>query len=44
MSNSKGDTLYYGGETINNEGKRLNNDGEKASCANSPLHASGVGL
>ena len=44
MSNSKGNTLYYGGVTINHEGKKLNYEGEKATCANSPLHASGLGL
>ena len=44
MINSKGNTLYYGGLTINHEGKKLNNEGEKASCANNRLHASGVGL
>ena len=44
MSNNKGNTLYYGGVTINHEGKKLNHEGEKASCANSSLHAFGVGL
>ena len=44
MSNRKGNTLYYGGVTINHEGKKLNNEGERASCANSPLHASDLGL
>ena len=44
MSNSKGSTLYYGGVTINHEGKRLNKQGEKATCANSPLYASGLVL
>ena len=44
MSNSKGNTLYCGGVTIDHEGEKLNNEGEKASCANGTLHASGVGL
>ena len=39
MSDSKGNTLYYGSVTINYEGKKLNNKGEKASCANSSLNA-----
>ena len=43
-SNSKSNTLYYGGVTINHEGKKLDNEGEKASCANSPPHVSGVEL
>ena len=44
MSNRKGSTLYCGGVTINHEGKKLNSEGEKATCANGPLHASGLGL
>ena len=44
MSNSKGNTLYHGGVTINHEGNKLNNDGENAICAKSALHTSGLGL
>ena len=38
MTNNKGNTLDYGGITINHEGKKLNYGGEKTSCTNSPLH------
>ena len=44
VSNSKVDTLYYGGVTINQEGKKLKNEDEKESCTNSPLYASGLGV
>ena len=44
MTNSKGNTLNYGGMPISHEGTKLNYGVEKTSCTNSPLHISDFGL